>query len=930
MADAYDQAASLVLVMLKGEPYPTPEIIQKKADLVLAMLHAEGNQVSVDRDRLIRDIESRCEVWRGTATILEEKKNHTVWLPYRKSQIEWKFWKRYERYLMEEKGFSEQSIMTLDDLTDRVLERLEEPQREGAWDRRGMVVGHVQSGKTANYTGLICKAADAGYRLIIVLAGMHKSLRSQTQLRLDQGFLGFDTQLNRAFDHQNLRIGVGRLPGEEFITVHSLTSSADKGDFNRKIASQAGVMLGGSDPILLVVKKNKSVLANLINWAVNIRGHEDPHTLKKIVHGIPLLVIDDEADNASVNTTTIPRDENGLPLDDYDVSAINGKIRALLSHFEKSAYVGYTATPFANIFIYPEGETTTHGEDLFPRDFIVNLPPPPNYIGPSQIFGFSRNGENDAESRSDLQIIRKIDDYQKFIPDDHGKDHIPGRLPESLKKALKSFILSCAVRRARGERKNHNSMLVHVTRYTNVQKEVGRRINDELNRLRRQLEYTDPLSSDGIYREMEELWNSDYIPTTRSVLQQISDPLITEVTWDEVQSHLYDAAARIQVKLINGTAKDALDYNEYPDGLSAIAIGGDKLSRGLTLEGLSVSYYLRASKMYDTLMQMGRWFGFRPGYIDLCRLYTSRDLVEWYQHINLASEELRSEFDYMATLNSTPSDYGLRVRTHPDGLLITAVNKMRNGTVMNVSYGNSLIETVFFHRDPATLRNNLNAIDQFIRGLGSPSPSDSSKQHLRWENVPTPAVLGMLNEYIIHEACRKANPGLLKDYIQKRSSQGELTHWTVVLIHNSTATRTLSLGGHEVGLTKRKDPNPSDSKYALTKGHIIDPKHEFIDLTPEQHHEALQMMQADPDRKIRPKKDGDPANPANLTDPSGPYIRKIRSPQRGLLLIYPLDPEPPKVEVPVMGLAFSIPDSPKDVKVEYKVNNIYWEQEFGS
>lgn len=919
MTSTYEKAVPLVLLMLKGELNPTPETIQKKVNLVLAMLQAEGYPDSVDRERLIREIESRCEIWRGKATVLEEKKNHIVWLPYRKSQIEWKFWKRYERYLMEERSFSEQSIITLDELTDHVLERLEEPQREGAWDRRGMVVGHVQSGKTANYTGLICKAADAGYRLIIVLAGMHKSLRSQTQLRLDEGFLGFDTQLNRAFNHENLRIGVGRLPGEEFITVHSLTSSADTGDFNRKIASQAGVMLGGSDPILLVVKKNKSVLANLINWAVNIRGQDDPHTLKKIVHGTPLLVIDDEADNASVNTNTIPLDENGVPLDDYDVSAINGKIRDLLSHFEKSAYVGYTATPFANIFIYPEGETTTHGEDLFPRDFIINLPPPPNYIGPSQIFGFSPNGDNDAESRSGLQIIRKIDDYRKFIPDDHGKDHTPGRLPESLKEALKSFILSCAIRRARGERKNHNSMLVHVTRYTNVQREIGRRVNDELNQLRRQLEYTDPLAPDGIYREMKELWDSDYVLTTRSVLQQIGDPLITEVAWDEVQSNLYDAAARIQVKLINGTAKDALDYNEYPDGLSVIAIGGDKLSRGLTLEGLSVSYYLRASRMYDTLMQMGRWFGFRPGYIDLCRLYTSRDLVEWYQHINLASEELRSELDYMATLNATPSDYGLRVRTHPDGLMITAVNKMRSGTMMNVSYGNSLIETVVFRRDPDILRNNLSAIDQFVWSLGSPS---SSSDHFLWEGVPTPIILGMLNEYVIDEACRKANPRLLKEYIRKRSSRGELTHWTVALINNRTATGDLSLGGHKIGLTRRADPNPSDLKYALTKGHIIDPKHEFIDLTPEQVDEALQMMQADPDRKSRSGK--------APKFPSGPYIRAVRPSQRGLLLIYPLDPEPPQVEVPVMGLAFSISHSPRDVMVEYRVNNIYWEQEFGN
>jgi len=927
MTNSYDKAISLVLLMLKGEKNPTPEIIEKKVDLVLLMMQAEGSADSVDRDRLIRETESRCEIWWGTATVLDNKTNHTVWLPSRKSQIDWKFWKRYERYLMEEKKFSEQSIMTLDTLTDRVLERLEDPRREDSWDRRGMVVGHVQSGKTANYTGLICKAADAGYRLIIVLAGMHKSLRSQTQLRLDESFLGFDTQLNRAFNQENLRIGVGSLPGEEFITVHSLTSSADKGDFNRRVAYQVGVVPGGNDPVLLVVKKNKSVLENLINWSISVKGIEDPRTHKKIVRGIPLLVIDDEADNASVNTSTIPYDENGVPLEDYDVSAINGKIRLLLSHFEKSAYIGYTATPFANIFIYPDSETTTHGEDLFPRDFMINLPAPPNYIGPSEIFG---GYGPDGEEKDELPVIRTISDYHSFIPDFHKKEHIPEKLPESLKMAIKSFIITCAARMGRGGQRNHNSMLVHVTRFTAVQEKVGRLVEEELTLIRRQLEYSDPFSPDGIYREMEEIWNSDYVPTTRSVIEQIKDPLITELSWNEVEKHLFEAAARIQVKLVNGTASDSLDYIEHPDGLSVIAIGGDKLSRGLTLEGLSVSYYLRASRMYDTLMQMGRWFGFRPGYIDLCRLYTSNELVEWYKYINLASEELRTEFDYMATLNASPSKYGLRVRTHPDGLLITAVNKMRNGTSMNVSYANSLIETVIFNKNTKILENNLNVIDHFIEDLGPKSgfavqhsvTNHYETKHPLWSNVPASAVIGLLNEYVVHEASRKANPEILKKYIQKSVSNDELTHWTVVLIHNSKAEQTLSLGGHEIGLTKRTPADTSDSKYGLKKGHIIDPRHESFDLTSEQFNEALRMMLADPERKSR--------SPNEPKVPSGPYIRSVRSPQQGLLLIYPLDPAPPQVDVPVMGLAFSIPDSDKDVKVEYKVNNVYWEQEFGS
>lgn len=930
MTDTYEKAISITLVMLRNESDLNRDLICSTVDRVLEIFRSNQETDPVDRDRLVREIESRCESWQGTARVLEKKGDHRTWLPQKRSQISWRFWRRYRRYLEEEKQFFEQSIVTLDDLTDSVLEQLEDPQREGSWDRRGMVVGQVQSGKTSHYTGLICKAADAGYKLIIVLAGMHKSLRSQTQIRLDEGFLGFDTQLNRAFNQENLRIGVGKLPCEEFITVHSLTSSSDSGDFNRRVASQVGVLPGGNDPVLLVVKKNKSVLRNLINWAISVRGQEDPLTGKKIVHGIPLLVIDDEADNASVNTIPIPRDENGIPDEDYDVSAINGQIRDLLEHFEQSAYIGYTATPFANIFIYPRGTTTAHGDDLFPRDFIVNLPPPPNYIGAAQIFGLSADDDPEVDDQIGLPVIRTITDHDQFLPNNHNKNHHPGDLPESLKQAIMAFILSCAARRARKEQLKNASMLVHVTRFTAVQRKIEKKVSDELTRIRRRLEYSDSSSPDGIFQQMEDLWKSDFVQTTVDVQRQLNDPLITAVAWEEVKPLLYEAAARIQVKIINGTARDVLDYHENPSGLSVIAIGGDKLSRGLTLEGLTVSYYLRASRMYDTLMQMGRWFGFRPGYIDLCRLYTSPELVEWYQYITRASEELRREFDYMAVLNATPADYGLRVRTHPDGLLITAVNKMRSGTVMEVAYGNSLIETVVFHRDPDTRRNNFSAIDQSLRTLGPPSSSQSN--HHLWTNVSASAIIELMDSYIVHEESRKAIPGPLKEYIQKRVTLGELTKWTVALINNSMEKPGITLGGLDIGLTNRTDSTPDNqTKYSLKKGHLIDPRHEFLDLTSEQIKKALEDMCSDPERKSR--RDEIPKYP------SGPYIRKIRSPQQGLLLIYPLryppktaDPdaeEQVETVVPVMGLAFSISHSPRDVMVQYRVNNIYWEQEFG-
>jgi hypothetical protein len=918
---SFDQALRLVLVLLNNESAPTIDIIRENCENVAEMLKKQTNFEPFDVEYLIKVVESRSEMWKGRATVLEDnQRSHVIWLPKKKNQIQWKFWNRYRRYLSEEKKMGESSVSKIDALTDNVLELLEDPDRDGEWDRRGMVVGQVQSGKTSNYTGLICKAADAGYKLIIILAGMHKSLRSQTQLRVDEGFLGFDTRKGRKYDNENQRIGVGKLFGEEFLIAHPLTSSEDNGDFNKRVAQQVGVLPGGADPVILVVKKQKSVLANLIQWATSVQGKKDPQTGKIVVRNIPLLVIDDEADNASVNTKLIPTDEDGQPLPDYEVSAINEKIRKLLDHFEKCAYVGYTATPFANIFIFPEAKISTVGEDLFPRDFILNLPAPPNYIGPSQIFGFEGNEESEKDAESGLPIIRIIDDYQDKIPDNHPKTFIPKELPESLKKAIKSFIISCAARNARGERSSHNSMLVHVTRYIDVQSELSNLISNEMTAQRRRLEYEDSASGAGIYAELEKIWNDDYVNTIYGVKTRINDPLLTPLEWSNVRVHLSEAASRIRISTINGTAKDVLDYKDNPDGLSVIAIGGDKLSRGLTLEGLTVSYYLRASRMYDTLMQMGRWFGFRPGYVDLCRLYTSKELVDWYKFINMASEELRQEFDYMASLKSTPRDYGLRVRTHPDGLRITAANRMRSGTEMEVTFSNTLQQTVFFEKNSAIHKQNLNLITRVIEQLGK--ESENLAKSPTWRNVSPEMIFGILNEY--HFCKGSFRPELLREYIQKQNLKGELTSWTVVLINIPSAMNQFTISGYNIGLSTR---NPDDNQrdlYAIKKGQIIDKKHEFIDLTREQYERALQKMLTDPGRKQTGE---------NVPDmPSGPYIRGERPPINGLLLIYLLDPAPKGVDigVPVTGLAFSFPGSRTASRVIYTVNNKYWEQEFAS
>jgi hypothetical protein len=325
----------------------------------------EFDPSSFDVEGLRRDVESRSNVWVGSETTLDNNEGHVPWLQQRRDEIEWRHWHLYERLIEEVKHFAPTTVGRLDQLTDEILGRLEDPMREGAWDRRGLIVGHVQSGKTSNYSALIAKAADAGYRLIVVLAGRTNSLRSQTQLRLDEAFLGYDTRV--FFESERVetrRMGVGTFGGMVEWAMCG-TNSQDNGDFNRGVAQKFGIV-PGSGTLLLVVKKNVSVLKNLIQWATSVAGQYDPERDTRVVRGVPLLLVDDEADDASVNTKPIA-DEHGVIDPDLDPTETNRQIRRLLHSFEKVGYVGYTATPFANIFIHPGADSPTLGADLFPR-----------------------------------------------------------------------------------------------------------------------------------------------------------------------------------------------------------------------------------------------------------------------------------------------------------------------------------------------------------------------------------------------------------------------------------------------------------------------------------------------------------------------------------------------------------------------------------
>lgn len=875
-----------------------------------ALLIPMYNQL--DRDYLVREVESLYNIRMDEYRIIENEERRNPWIGNAKAFIEWNFWNRYRDYLQIEKNYSDRVLNQLNKLTDRTLDGLFNPTDKIIIGKKGLVVGQVQSGKTSNYTGLICKAADSGYKLIIVLAGIHNNLRSQTQLRLDEGFLGFDTQHQRAYDANGVVIGVGKI--NQIGVAHSLTSSLDNGDFATKAAdSMGGFSFNTAEPIIAVVKKNSKVLERLHTW-LSAKAEILPDGTKKI-RSKSLLLIDDEADNASINTNK----------DDDSATRINQHIKNILNLCDRSGYVGYTATPFANIFI------PITDDDLFPRDFVINIPAPSNYIGPEKVFGI-KILEDDDENDSVLPIVNRVDDYSDYIPNGHKKDdQLPDELPESLKTALKCFILTCAIRRLRGQDKVHNSMLIHVSRYTRWQKQIKELVENTFNYYRRGIE----MNINSILEEIKKAFEEDFeyqvahdggfvtetYKSYKTVSQMILDNMpnvdsqIQVHSWDDVLLHLHNSTAKIEVREINGGSGDALNYYDHKDGLSVIAVGGDKLSRGLTLEGLSVSYYLRASRMYDTLMQMGRWFGYRNGYVDLCRLFTSRELNEWFCHITLASEELRNEFEYMSGVaGSTPEQYALRVRTHPGVLQISASNKIRRAVHVDVSWAGRLVESYQLQKTTKIVQSNLETTKNLINSL--PINFVENDNHYLWKNVSAKIVKPFFQTFKVSENLRKVDPINLLSFIDISNRSGELINWNIALRFKKDAEFTYDLnstnGIGRVGcIIRTSDPDKNDNhNLNIRKNHIISPKDEFFDLTDEEFKLAL----------IRTRE----LNKDYKNDfPKGEVVRnEIRKPSTALLILYLLNP----IEAgyngnePIVGFAVSFPKSRINPTVKFAVH----------
>jgi hypothetical protein len=699
----------------------------------------------------------------GTNALIDE--GYKPWLSNKMPNIDPKFWDKYVNFLSEE--YSPVVINSTDDDTHEILDRLADPD-SNTFNKRGLVLGSVQMGKTLNYIGLIAKAADAGYRFIIVVAGATEVLRGQTQRRVDEGFIDQPSSVSGKTQTESQ----GELPISLTDASHDFNKMKRDTNFNIK---QTNV------PVIVVIKKNSKVLNNLLEWIVNsLALRSTDKTTGEVVRpnnedktDIPMLFLDDEADYASVNTNE----------DGEDPTAINKVIRNILKRFSKRSYVAYTATPFANIFINPATvEDAINDKDLFPENFIYRLGFPSNYMGPNSFFG-------DDASKNTVTILsskanERISDF--FIIDKENEIVDVIGLSSELKHAIRYFILLVVERKLRGHIEIHNSMMVNAQYRIAIQNGLKRHIKEYLDSLIKSC-----MANFGLPEH--KAINDKHIKSIENTFKRefISKDIKHEDSHREFKDMLkhLNLASSIDVLAIHGEAKtkDHLDYENYPEGRNLIAIGGFSLSRGLTLQGLSVSFLDRTTKMSDTLLQMGRWFGFRDGYEDLCRLYIDRQSHEFYCEINNTINELYRELEFMRSYNLTPKDFGLKVREVPGALEITAKNKMRRATIGTSSWDfwGTKYQSVNLYSDIETNNLNLNVTKNLITNLTN-HDADFSKNGRLWRNVDADQVIDFLKAY--KEPSRKYGLGSM---VRKFIEEIKTIHpsWNVWFYSNNTTSK---------------------------------------------------------------------------------------------------------------------------------------------
>ena len=747
MNDLAKQLYNLLISVIVDENIEDEIIIDENIEQ-FRILPKFKNLTEDDISQIRNKIKAERSIKLNKGSLIENEEKYEKWFMKSKSELVMHYWERYKKHLLHDKHFAVNVVNTMDVMLDKLTDLLGNPNLDASFQRRGLIIGDVQSGKTSNYTGLICKAADAGYKVIVLLTGTIEKLRKQTQLRMDEGFVGMDSAAMIKKKPNNI-IGVGNYDP----SFHPMVLTSTMNDFRKNIANNVGFNLKAiNEPVLFVMKKNVSSLRNLNEWLSTLNQNES-----KEVINTSLLVVDDESDNASVNTNP----------EDKDPTAINSQIRDLLSLFKKSSYVGFTATPFANIFIDPDTDDRMKNEDLFPKDYIYSLNAPSNYIGARNIFG------DEGNYKSMLIEIDK-EEIEECIPSKHKQEFIVDYIPDDLKEAVNTFLLANVIRDIRGDVCTHRSMLINVSRFTNVQKQIGEIITDYLKEMQSSAKIYGKLKKEKALKDKKicALYN-----TYNKVYKDV------DIEWQEIQDNLHKAIAPIIVAVVNKNNQNGLNYEEYEnDGLRAIAIGGLSLSRGLTLEGLVVSYFYRNSKMYDTLMQMGRWFGYRKNYDDLCRIWMSEESISWYAHISEATDELRREVKKYEDTGLTPIDFGLRVRSDINTLLVTARNKMRSASskVVSISLSGEVLETPNIFNNIDKNEINLKNIETLKSNMEKSKISvEKFGKTFGYKNVDKEYIISLINNFEISLLNLGFDVESIIDFIKNYKGK-ELEKWDVV------------------------------------------------------------------------------------------------------------------------------------------------------
>lgn len=796
MSDEFDQMYEVFRDLLESG---TPQDAVKK----LQILRLE--------DDIIQKIIERHE--RQTIRIKELEEPHSVVLGNRDTwytgpRPQDRCWPAID-VLLKKADWAQDAITDLDVASTRIVSLLSHP-KEKSFSTRGLVVGYVQSGKTTNFTAVMAKAADRGYKLFIVLAGIHNGLRRQTQARLVQQLV------------------------EPNPTRWSQLTDLDK-DFVP--TANAASFFGKSNKthVLCVIKKNATVLRKFATWLGSASDY---------LQDCPALIIDDEADQATVAT-----------------KSINPLIRRILDRLPKAAYVGYTATPFANLLIDPSAD------DLYPEHFIVNLPKPSGHFGTEVLFGrYALDGEDPEEVDDGYDMIREVpkDDIECVRP--HTRADVYGFTPEiteTLRDAIRYFWMSTAARRMRDTGNPHSTMLIH----TSVNTAVHNSFRAPLEYLRTQMRQG--IGDAAVIQELRKLWDSE---TACVPAEEFGE---TKVEFDDLFPHMSKVLDDCRIIMDNYSSEDRLDYENGP--VVAIAVGGNTLSRGLTLEGLSVSYFVRAVSAYDTLLQMGRWFGYRNGYADLPRIWMTAELKEWFRHLATVETEMRRDIDVYMTEDKTPLTFAVRLRTHP-ALRVTAAAKMKSAVNAASAYGGQRVQTRYFKTEADWLLGNQAAartlIAKAVRATVRQRERPEAGRYLFY-GVPHQYVIDFLSGYRFHEKSQECNADLLIGYIERRvRAAGSLRRWNIAII------------GNPIGSGERNFEFAPD----ITVGRIVRARIQ----TSESDYADIKTLMSRRDAAV--DLEGDTAR---LEESQIVAERQRQLPDIGLLTLYPIDktsePVPAKV-----------------------------------